>query len=47
MFCGVHTKSYKKIEKGLDKCDEILYSNQRTDLKVNFKEIESKFLNRI
>ena len=47
MFSVVHTKSYKKIKKGLDKCDEILYSNQRTDLKVNFKEIESKFLNQI
>ena len=40
-------KVTKKLKKGLDKCDEILYSNQRTDLKVNFKEIESKFLNRI
>ena len=40
-------KVAKKLKKGLDKCDEILYSNQRTDLKVNFKEIESKFLNRI
>ena len=37
-------KVTKKLKKGLDKCDEILYSNQRTDLKVNFKEIESKFL---
>ena len=32
-------KVAKKLKKGLDKCDEILYSNQRTDLKVNFKEI--------
>ena len=40
-------KVTKKLKKGLDKCDEILYSNQRTDLKVNFKENESKFLNRI
>ena len=32
-------KVAKKLKKGLDKCDEILYSNQRTDLKVNLKKI--------
>ena len=34
-------KVTKKLKKGLDKCDEILYSNQRTDLKVNFKIFKS------
>ena len=36
---SAYKKVTKKLKKGLDKCDEILYSNQRTDLKVNFKEI--------